>query len=245
MTLRTRCTSRPNANCASTTEAAPVGYRQHSRCGNARAFTNLGLLKNRTSLGTAGLQLGAMRPIRDEISEQVQERLDQLVPAPQWTGRVLLCSHLSHSCQPSRGDGGSMVGVADRVRRQCREVRRVRGRALRAFDGDLSRREDARRESDGLVSFRVRGHWCGVSAGCARAAGAGRLAGGGAAPGGFPPVGRGFPAAPGSASCPPTRPASGRSSPRRSHASLRGDVACFTAWSWPWARSGWRSQHLS
>ena len=43
MTLRTGCTSRPNANCASTTEAAPAGYRQHSRCGNARAFTNLGL----------------------------------------------------------------------------------------------------------------------------------------------------------------------------------------------------------
>ncbi len=43
MTLRTGCTSRPNANCASTTEAAQAGYRQHSRCGNARAFTNLGL----------------------------------------------------------------------------------------------------------------------------------------------------------------------------------------------------------
>ena len=40
MTLRTGCTSRPNANCASTTEAAQAGYRQHSRCGNARAFTN-------------------------------------------------------------------------------------------------------------------------------------------------------------------------------------------------------------
>jgi hypothetical protein len=40
MTLRTGCTSRPNANCASTTEAAQAGYR---RCGNARAFTNLGL----------------------------------------------------------------------------------------------------------------------------------------------------------------------------------------------------------
>ena len=40
MTLRTGCTSRPNANCASTTEAAPVGYRQHSRCGNARALTS-------------------------------------------------------------------------------------------------------------------------------------------------------------------------------------------------------------
>jgi uncharacterized protein (DUF427 family) len=44
MTLRTGCTSRPNANCASTTEAAQAGYRLHSRCGNARAFTNLGLL---------------------------------------------------------------------------------------------------------------------------------------------------------------------------------------------------------
>ena len=43
MTLRTGCTIRPNANCASTTEAAQAGYRQHSRCGNARAFTNLGL----------------------------------------------------------------------------------------------------------------------------------------------------------------------------------------------------------
>ena len=44
MTPRTGYTSRPNANCASTTEAAQAGYRQHSRCGNARAFTNLGLL---------------------------------------------------------------------------------------------------------------------------------------------------------------------------------------------------------
>jgi NAD(P)-dependent dehydrogenase (short-subunit alcohol dehydrogenase family) len=31
MTPRTGCTSRPNANCVSTTEAAPAGYRQHSR----------------------------------------------------------------------------------------------------------------------------------------------------------------------------------------------------------------------
>ena len=29
MTLRTGCTSRPNANCAPTTDAAPAGYRQH------------------------------------------------------------------------------------------------------------------------------------------------------------------------------------------------------------------------
>ena len=40
MTLRTGCTSRPNANCASTAEPAPAGYRQLSRCGTARAFTN-------------------------------------------------------------------------------------------------------------------------------------------------------------------------------------------------------------
>ena len=33
MTLRTGCTSRPNANCASTTEAAPAGYRRRSRRG--------------------------------------------------------------------------------------------------------------------------------------------------------------------------------------------------------------------
>jgi hypothetical protein len=33
VTPRTGCTSRPNANCASTTEAAPAGYRQHSREG--------------------------------------------------------------------------------------------------------------------------------------------------------------------------------------------------------------------
>lgn len=31
MTPKTGCTSRPNANCASTTEAAPAGHRQHSR----------------------------------------------------------------------------------------------------------------------------------------------------------------------------------------------------------------------
>jgi hypothetical protein len=37
MTPRTGCTSRPNANCTSTTEAPPAGYRQHSRCGSASA----------------------------------------------------------------------------------------------------------------------------------------------------------------------------------------------------------------
>jgi Transposase DDE domain group 1 len=39
MTLRTGCTSRPNANCASTTDTAPAGYRQHTRCGNALLLT--------------------------------------------------------------------------------------------------------------------------------------------------------------------------------------------------------------
>src|SRR5580692_4637126 len=65
MTLRTGCTSRPNANCASTTEAAPAGYRQHSRCGNARAFTNLGLWKNRTCLGTYQPRVEGTFPVKD------------------------------------------------------------------------------------------------------------------------------------------------------------------------------------
>jgi len=43
MTPKTGYTSRPNANCASATEAAPAGYRQHSRRGGARAFTSPGL----------------------------------------------------------------------------------------------------------------------------------------------------------------------------------------------------------
>jgi hypothetical protein len=38
----------------------------------------------------------------------------------------------------------------------------------RALDGDPSRREDARRESDGPVSFRARGYRGGVTAGSAR-----------------------------------------------------------------------------
>ena len=61
-------------------------------------------------------------------------------------------------------------------------------------------------------ALRACGHRGGVPARYRPAAGAGMLTGGGAAPGGLPPVGRGFPAAPGSASCPPIRPAPGHSS---------------------------------
>jgi len=43
MTPRTGYTSRPNANCAPATEAAPAGDRQHSRRGNAGAITSPGL----------------------------------------------------------------------------------------------------------------------------------------------------------------------------------------------------------
>ena len=49
MTPRTGYTSRPNANCASATEAAPAGYRQHSRRGGARAFTSPGLRPEQTA----------------------------------------------------------------------------------------------------------------------------------------------------------------------------------------------------
>jgi len=49
MTPRTGYTSRPNANCAPATKAAPAGYRRHSRRGNARAITSAGL-----SLGIGG-----------------------------------------------------------------------------------------------------------------------------------------------------------------------------------------------
>ena len=65
MTLRTGCTSRPNANCASTTEAAPAGYRQHSRRGNTRALTNPGLWKNRTCLGTYQPRVEGTFPVKD------------------------------------------------------------------------------------------------------------------------------------------------------------------------------------
>jgi len=65
MTLRTGCTSRPNANFASTTEAAPAGYRQHSRRGNARALTNPGLWKNRTCLGTYQPRVEGTFPVKE------------------------------------------------------------------------------------------------------------------------------------------------------------------------------------
>ena len=49
-------------------------------------------------------------------------------------------------------------------------------------------------------------------------------------------------AAPGSASCPADPSVPRRSSPRLSHAFLRGDFARFAAWSWLWPRLGWRAE---
>ena len=79
-----------------------------------------------------------------------------------------------HKILHERGGGSSLVRPSDRCQGlpwkiSVKGLPRVRGRARgRALDGDLSRQQDARRESDGPLSLRVRGHHGGVPAGSAR-----------------------------------------------------------------------------
>jgi hypothetical protein len=136
-------------------------------------------------------------------------------------------------------DGSRRVRPSDRCRGLARKDQRQggapaaqRGRTTLTLIFPGERMPGASRTA--RSALRARGHRDGVSARTRPAAGAGLAAGGGAAPGGLPPVGRGFPAAPGSASCPADPAQLPGVLPRRYHATLRGDIACFTAWSWPW-----------
>ena len=122
------------------------------------------------------------------------------------------------------------IGAKSLTTRHC-----LRGRARgRALDGDLSRQRMPGASRTAWSALRARGHRGGVPARVRPAAGAGPAARRRCRPGGLPPVGRGLPAAPGSASCPAEPPSSRALTPRLSHAILHGDVACFTARSWPW-----------
>ena len=104
MTPRTGYTSRPNANCAPATEAAPAGYRQHSRRGGARAFTSPGfgwskrrlpvwpyswvaaLEPGRTSwtLPLDAVRLGPEDDATEATAAQLRDVVMRIIAAGQW-----------------------------------------------------------------------------------------------------------------------------------------------------------------